>query len=79
VVLDRLGVVNDVPVPWLVPPEETVYQFRVPTLAVAPKLTGPASQREAGIVEAILGVAIIVAVTAVLGVLSQELEFTATT
>ena len=61
-----LGVVNEVPVPRLDPPEEAVYQLSVPALAVAPKVTIPASQREAGVVVATLGVVFIVAVTAVL-------------
>ena len=61
-----LGVVNEVPVPWLDPPEEAVYQFNVPALPVAPKVTVPASQTEPGVVPVILGVAVTVAVTAVL-------------
>ena len=49
------GVVNDVPVPRLEPPEEAAYQLRVavPFEAVAPKLKVPAPQREAGVDEAI--------------------------
>jgi hypothetical protein len=66
VVPDMLGVVNEVPVPWLVPPEEAVYQFSIPALAVAPKVTIPVPQRESGVVLVILGVTFTVAVTAAL-------------
>jgi hypothetical protein len=65
-VLDMLGEVNEVPVPWLDPPEEAVYQFRVPALPVAPKVTIPVPQRESGVVLVMLGVIFTVAVTAVL-------------
>ena len=48
-----LGVTNEVPVPNEVPPEEAAYQFNVPLpFAVAPKVTVPVPQREAGVVEA---------------------------
>jgi hypothetical protein len=60
------GVVNEVPVPWLDPPEEAVYQFKVPALPVAPKATVPASQTAPGALPVILGIVFIVAVTAVL-------------
>ena len=60
-----LGVVNDVPVPKLAPPDEAAYQFRVPALAVAPSTTVPASQRLPGVVEVIEGVMFTVATTAV--------------
>ncbi len=61
------GVVNDVPVPRLAPPEEAAYQFRVavPLEAVAPKLKVPAPHRDAGVVEAMVGTALTVATTAV--------------
>ncbi len=61
------GVVNDVPVPKLDPPEEAAYQLRVavPLEAVAPKLKVPAPQREAGVEEAMVGTALTVATTAV--------------
>ena len=60
-----LGVVNDVPVPKLAPPDEAAYQFKVPALAVAPSTTVPASQRLPGVVEVIVGVMFTVATTAV--------------
>jgi hypothetical protein len=66
VVLDMLGVVYEAPVSWLVPPEEAVYQFKVPALLVAPRSTVPASQTEPGVVPVILGVIFTVAVTAAL-------------
>ena len=65
------GVVYDVPVPREVPPVEAAYQLMVPALAVAPKLTVPASQREAGVVPEMVGVAVTVATTAVLGAETQ--------
>ena len=61
-----LGVVNEVPVPNELPPVEAAYQFKVPVLAVAPRLTVPASHREAGVVVSTDGVVLTVAVTAVL-------------
>ena len=60
-----LGVVNDVPVPRLAPPDEAAYQFKVPALAVAPSTNVPASQRLAGVVEVTEGVVFTVATTAV--------------
>ncbi len=59
-----LGVVNEVPVPKLVPPDEAAYQLMGPALAVAPNTTVPASQRAAGVVEEIVGLVFIVAITA---------------
>lgn len=50
-----LGVVKLVPVPKLVPPVEAAYQLIVPEEAVAPKVTVPASQRDASVVPVILG------------------------
>ena len=53
--LDILGVVKLVPVAKLTPPVEAAYQLIVPELAVAPNVSVPASQREAGVVPAIVG------------------------
>jgi hypothetical protein len=61
-----LGVVKDIPVPNEVPPEEAEYQFKMPALAVAPRITVPAPQRESGAVELTLGVVLTVAITSVL-------------
>ena len=61
-----LGVVKEVPVPNEVPPEAAAYQFKVPALAVAASTTAPALHLEAGVVELILGVVLIVAVTELL-------------
>ncbi len=55
VVLDILGVVKLVPEAKLTPPVDAAYQLIVPELVVAPKVIVPASQREAGVVPAILG------------------------
>ena len=60
------GVVNEVPVANDEPPVESAYQFTVPALAVAAKLTVPESQSEAGVVLIIEGVVLTVAVTAVI-------------
>lgn len=66
VVADILGVVKTVPVPTKFPNVGASYQFNVPALALAPKVTLPASQRLFGDVDVILGVTFTVAVTAVL-------------
>lgn len=60
------GVLNAVPEPKLDPPEAEVNQFKVPALAVAYKVTTPASQREPGVVLVTVGVIFIVAIMAVL-------------
>lgn len=48
--MEILGVVKLVPVPKLAPPVLAAYQFNVPTLAVACKLTVPMPQRLFGVV-----------------------------
>ena len=48
------------------PPEEAAYQLMVPALDVAPSATVPASQRPAGVVPVIVGVAVTVAAIEVL-------------
>ena len=60
------GVVKLVPVPKEVPPVRELYQFTVPTLATAVKVTVPASHRLAGVVEVMVGMAFITAITTVL-------------
>jgi len=52
-----LGVVNDVPVPKLVPPVAAAYQLMVPALGVAPKVTVPVPQRLAPVLDVMVGVA----------------------
>ncbi len=64
--LDILGVVNDAPLPKLVPPVATLYQFNVPALAVAPNVTVPLPQTEPGVVPDTVGKALTVAITALL-------------
>ncbi len=59
-----LGVVNEVPALKLVPPDEVKYQLMIPALAVAPNTNVPVPQREAGVVEEIVGLVLIVAITA---------------
>ena len=73
-----LGVVKLVPVPKLLPPVLAAYQLMVPALAVAPKVTVPASQREAAVLAVILGVVFIVATTAVLVPVVQPLAVAST-
>ena len=67
-----IGVVNEAPVPNDVPPLDAAYQVNVPALAVAPNVTVPASQREAGVVFVIVGFAFTVNV---IGGASESQEF----
>ena len=63
-----VGVVNVFPEPTIIPPPVGVaIQLTAPALAVAPNITVPVPQRLAGVVEVIVGIGFIVAVTAVLG------------
>jgi hypothetical protein len=73
-----LGVVNDVPVPKLVPPVAAAYQLIVPALAVALKFTVPAPQRLAPVLVAMVGIAFTVAVTAVLVAVVHPFEVAST-
>jgi ribose 5-phosphate isomerase RpiB len=58
-----------------VPPVNAEYQVKVPTVALeAGKITVPAPQREAAVTVGAVGSGLIVAVTAVRGVLSQLAE-----
>ena len=57
---------NDAPVPKDVPPVAALYQLIVPALAVAPNTTVPVPHLESGVVPVIVGIALTVAVTAVL-------------
>ena len=57
---------NAVPVPNTLPPVGKSYQSIVPVEAVAASVTVPASQRDAGVVEVIIGGMWIVAIIAVL-------------
>ena len=64
-----LGVVKLVPDPKLGPPDAAAYQFMVavPELEVAPKITMPGPHRSPGVVLAIVGISVTVAITAVRG------------
>ncbi len=53
------------PVPKLAPPLDAAYQLIVPALAIAPKVTVPASHRLPSVVVEIVGVVVTVATTAV--------------
>jgi len=65
VVVNKLGVVKEFPVPSKLPPVNASYQFTVPAEAVAPSVTVPVPHREAGVVPVIDGTVLTVAVTAV--------------
>jgi hypothetical protein len=73
VVLDILGVINEVPVPNEVPPVKAAYQFNEPALAVAPNVTVPVPQTEPGVVPETVGTALTVATTALLVAVEQPL------
>ena len=77
-VLDILGVVNDVPVPNDEPPVTATNQFNVPALAVAPKVTVPVPQTEPGVVPDTVGNALTVATTALLVAVVQPLAVAST-
>jgi hypothetical protein len=62
------GVVKLVPVPRDDPPVDAAYQLIVPAEAVAPSVAVPVPHLDAGVVPVIVGIAFIVAVTAVLDV-----------
>ena len=55
-----VGVINAVPIPNEDPPVEAAYQFKVPALAVACKVTVPLPQIESEVVDAIVGIVFIV-------------------
>ncbi len=76
--LDILGVVNDVPVPNDVPPVTAAYQFNMPALAVAPKVTVPVPHTEPGVVPDTVGMALTVATTALLVAVVQPLAVAST-
>jgi hypothetical protein len=65
-VVVKLGVVNDAPVAIDAPPVEAVYQFAVPVVQVAPKVTEPVPQVVAGVTVGAVPPEFTVAVTAVL-------------
>ena len=60
-----LGVVNVVALSNALPPVAAAYHLIVPALAVAPKVTVPVPQRDAGVVVATVGTVLTVAITAV--------------
>ena len=55
---------KELPVPIELPPVEFEYQFIVPALALASKLTTPVPQRASGVVEIIVGIVFTMIVTA---------------
>ncbi len=61
-----LGVVKLLPVASELPPVAAAYQLMVPALAVAPNITVPVPHLEAGVEPVMIGIVLIVAVTAVL-------------
>ena len=78
VVVEILGVVNEIPVPSDDPPDDAAYQLIVPELAVAPNVTVPVPHRDPGVVPVIVGAVLMVAVTAVLEPVVQPLEVAST-
>ena len=77
-VFDILGVINVVPEPNDVPPVIAEYQFNVPALAVAPKVTVPVPQTEPGVVPDTVGIALTVATTALLVAVVQPFAVAST-
>ena len=77
-VVDILGVVKLVPVASDVPPLDAAYQLIVPALALAPKVTVPVPQFDPGVVDEIVGMVLIVAVTAVLLAVVHPLDVAST-
>ncbi len=77
-VLDILGVINEVPVPNDVPLVKAAYQFNVPALAVAPNVTVPVPHTEPGVVPDTVGMALTVATTALLAAVVQPLAVAST-
>ena len=73
-----IGVENVFPVNNEVPPEDTSNQFMFPAEAVVSRITTPESQREAGVVEVIVGETATVAVIGVLDKLVQPLALAST-
>jgi hypothetical protein len=67
------GVVNELPDPIEAPPVDVANQLIVPTEAVAASTTAPVPHRLPGVLEATVGIALIVAATAVLEAVVQPL------
>ena len=61
------------PVPSETPPVDAAYQLIVPALAVAPSITVPVPHLDPGVVPVIVGIVLIVAITAVLLAVVQPL------
>ena len=60
------------------PPVDAEYQLIVPALALAPKVTVPVPQFEPGVVDDIVGIVLIVALTAVLLAVVHPLDVAST-
>ena len=60
------------------PPVDAEYQLIVPALALAPKVTVPVPQFDPGVVVDIVGIVLIVAVTAVLLAVVHPLDVAST-
>ena len=60
------------------PPLDAEYQLIVPALELAPKVTVPVPQFEPGVVDEMLGMVLIVAVTALLLAVVHPLEVAST-
>ena len=66
------------PVANEVPPVDAEYQLTVPALALAPKVTVPVPQFDPSVVDDIVGIVLIVALTAVLLAVVHPLEVAST-
>ncbi len=69
----KAGVVKLMPVPSDEPPVEAAYQLIVPALAVAPKVTVPELHPVPSVLPVMVGIVLIVAVTADLVAVVQPL------
>ena len=72
------GVVNEIPEAIEVPPVNVVYQFITPAEAVAPRVSVPDPQLEAGEVDIMVGIVLIVASILVLMPVVQPFSIAST-
>lgn len=73
VVVEILGVGNDNPEPMAVPPVAALYQFIVPALGVADKVTDPSLHLIPGVTDDTVGIVFMVTVIGVLTVVAHPL------
>ena len=73
-----MGVLKEFPVVSKVPPIESLYQYTIPLLAVAPKVTEPDPHKDAGVTAVMVGDGLIVAFAGVLKLLVHPLAVAST-